>query len=324
MRNLKDFIFFVAIFIAPTILLAQTTVSHGFRQDIEISVDGKGGPTLIKQGESKIIPYLPKSGNVSIRVRYKEGRRFVEKIANVNVSNGQLFLPEAPNAAVVKNSTSAPVAQKQIQKPDNQKNSQQKGDDYNPKVGEVNIIQDIDTKLESFPIKIVNNSGKGDLIFIGSVFTGAAIGEGDTLVSQQNVFPGLLELNVLYKKPSYDDNNDLGQSFILAQQALLFFVTDQEQVIEIDGSQFFDFSQLAPNLKVRFENEGKRTLFSRPVSRPLEPGRRSKVYKYVEAEKITWHFNDANNLRRITVWNYVPDSRIIRIQSFDDIFGVSR
>jgi len=320
MKNVKSFIFFVAIFIAPTILLAQATVSHGFRQDIEISVDGKGGSTLIKQGESKSIPYLPKSGNVSLRVRYKEGRRFVEKIANVKVSNGQLFLPEAPNAAVVQASATQQSNKAQTQKPDQNSAT----GDYNPKVGKVNIIQGIDTKLESFPIKIVNNSGKGDLIFIGSVFTGAAIGEGDTLVSQQNVFPGLLELNVLYKKPSYDDNDDLGQSFILAQQALLFFVTDQEQVIEIDGSQFFDFSQLAPNLKVRFENEGNRTLFSRPVSRPLEPGRRSKVYKYAEAEKITWHFNDANNLRRVTVWNYVPESRIIRIQSFDDIFGVSR
>ena len=323
--RVKIILIIATIFVAPTLLLAQATVSHGFRQDIEISVDGKGGPTLIKQGESKIIPYLPKSGNVSIRIRYKEGRRFVEKIANnVKMSNGQLFLPEAPNAAVVKNSTSAPVAQKQIQKPDNQKNSQQKGDDYNPKVGKVNIIQGIGTKLESFPIKIVNNSGKGDLIFIGSVFTGAAIGESDTLISTNEVHPGLLELNVLYKKTAYDNVGADGQAFILAQQSLIFFVTDRDQIIEIDGSQFFDFSSLAPNLKVRFENVGKRTLFSRPASRPLKPGRRSKIYKYTEAEKITWHFSDADNLRRVTVWNYIPESQIIKVREIENIFGVAR
>lgn len=320
MRNVKSFIFFVAIFIAPIILLAQATVSHGFKQDIEISADGKGGPTLIKQGETKIISYLPKSGNVSIRVRYKEGRRFVEKIANVNVSNGKLFLPEAPNAAVVQASVTQQTNKVQTQKPDQNSTT----GDYNPKVGEVNIIKKLNTTIDSFPIKVVNKSGKGDLIFVGSVFTGAAIGERDTLTSTQNVRPGFLELNVIYKEAVYESDDAIGQSFIIAQQSLIFMVTDPNQIIEIDGSQFFDFSDLAPNMKVRFKNVGSITLFSRPVSRPLRSGRMSKSYKYEDAHKITWHFSDKDNLQRVTVWNYVPDSRLIKIRAIDDIFGVGR
>ena len=320
MRNVKGFIFFVAIFIAPTILLAQATVSHGFRQDIEISVDGKGGPTLIKQGESKIIPYLPKSGNVSIRIRYKEGRRFVEKIANnVKVSNGQLFLPEAPKAAVVQASATKQTNKAQTQKPN--QNSADQGD-YSPKVGEVNIIKKLSTAIEKFPVQVINKSKKGDLMFVGSAFTGAVVGENDTLISIEDVSPGILELNVIYKEIIYGADG-AAQSFFLAQQSLIFMVTDPNQIIEIDNSQFFDFASLLPNMKVRFKNVGDDiTLFSMPVSKPLRPGRMSKAYKYEDACKVTWHFNDENNLRRMTVWNYVPDSRIIRIKSFDDIFGV--
>jgi hypothetical protein len=304
---------------------SQAAVSHSFQQDIEVSVPGKGGPTLIKQGETKALSYVPTSGSVNFVVKYKNGRKTETRNVQVTVTNGAVNIPEAPGASREAEKTDSSTTSAPPRRSDSSPGPSQ---DFNPGVGQVNIVKNLTSNIASFNLRLHNDAkGKGDLLFIGNVFTGLAAQAGDTIVSRELVRPGLVELTVIYKM-SYTSFGGVGQSFTLAQQALVYMVTDSSQVITISDNDFFDFASLAADIPIRFKNVGGVTLYPKTSDkklRALRPGKNSRTTKFQLARSTMWYYYDANNVQRLAVWELVPgDKPVIQIRAMDHVYGTGR
>lgn len=329
MRN--KVIFFLAslsLFLLASISVsAQAEFSHGFRQDIEVSVAGKGGPTLVKQGEALQINYLPKNGSVNFSVRYKSGRKYEERAVQLSVVNEKVFMPEAPGAT--EEASSKQVSSPSVPSAVNDRRQDQ-SDAYNPEVGQVNIIKNLTSDIPSFNLQLKNEAKSiGEILFIGNVFTGvAAKPDGNIITSREKVRPGLIEMAVIYKMTYTSASNISGQQFTLAQQALGYFVTDPEEVITITDNDFFDFATLASDLPIRFKNVGAPTLYPKSPNKKLKPLRKwrmSKTIKFEDARSTMWYYYDVNNVQRLAVWEIVPgDKPIIRIKAMEQLYGTAR
>lgn len=312
------------IFIVGKNSFSQAEISHKFQQDIEVSVPGKGGPTLIKQGETKVLSYVPSNGSVNFVVRYKTQKgKYDTRPIQITASNGSVHLPEAPDALrEAKTAPSPTVPRSSDPRP-------APSQDFNPGVGQVNIIKNLTSDIPSFRLKLHNNAGdKGDLLFIGNIFTGLAAKAGDTIVSREFVRPGLVEFTALYKMTYASSGEITGQSFTLAQQALVYMVTDSSQVITISSNDFFDFASLAEDIPIRFENVGEITLYPKTSDRrlrPVRPGRASKTVKFEVARSAMWYYYDVNNVQRLAVWEIVPGGKpVIRIRAMEHVYGTGR
>lgn len=306
MKKLFLFIFLFSLsFWFADDIFAQAEVSHGANQTLEISISGRGGPTMIGPGEKKLIAFFPTSGTVSVSVRYLNDRnRYENRTVNVGIYEGKVFLPSPPNISSKVIRPEKPTPETVL--------STAGSENYEPSVGKVNQIRSITTNIESFQIKIKNEArSMGPLIFIGEVFTGvAAPPSGDTLVSREKVNPGLIELTVLYKIP-YGKDKVIGQQFSLAQQALAFIVTSPDEVLIIKDEDFFSFADLAPNTKVRFKNIGSTTMYAKSANkklqRPLRKGRMTPPISIEEAYSTMWYYKDKNNVDRLcTYQSLVP------------------
>lgn len=323
---MKKFVFILVaslMFIAGKSGFAQAEVSHSFQQDIEVSVPGKGGPTLIKQGEKKVLSYVPNNGSVNFVVKYKNGKKYQTRNIQLIVSGGKVYIPEADGASREEAKTSS------ISSSDKASRSGSQNQNYNPGIGQVNIIRGLTSDIPSFRLKLHNNAkDKGDVLFVGDVFTGLAAQAGDTIVSEQFVRPGLIELTVIYKMPYASQGTITGQSFTLAQQALVYMVTDKDQIITISDNDFFDFASLAEDIPIRFKNVGDITLYPKTSSKRLKPlraGRTSSTIKFESARSTMWYYYDADNVQRLAVWELVPgDKPVIRIRAIDNIYGTGR
>ena len=317
------FLLGLSIVLASNNLFAQAEVSHGFKQDIEVSTN-KGGPVLIKQGEKKNLDFVPISGAVNFVVKYKSGRRYVDGSIQRSIYDGKVFIPASADANVEQPSTTTNVSSvTKIQ-------AQSSDDDYSPEVGEVNYINNLTADIPSFHLRLKNQAKSiGEILFIGTVFTGvAAPPTGDTIISREKVRPGLTEMTVIYKMAIMSDGPTSGQQFTLAQQALAFFVTDPEQVITISDNDFFNFSSLAADLPIRFKNVDNVTLYPKSGNKKLKPlrkGRVSKSINFESAQSTMWYYYDAHNVQRLAVWEIVPgDKPLIRIRRMDKLYGTAR
>lgn len=320
------FLLGLSIVLASSTVFAQAEVSHGFKQDIKVSTN-KGGPVLIKQGDKKILAFVPSSGTVNFIVKYKVGRRYVDGSIQRNIYDGKVFIPASSDANVEQPSTSnATTNVSSVTK----MQSQSSDDDYSPEVGQVNYINNLTADIPSFHLRLKNEAKSiGEILFIGSVFTGvAAPPTGDTIISREKVRPGLTEMTVIYKMAIMSDGPTSGQQFTLAQQALAFFVTDPEQVITINDNDFFNFSSLAADLPIRFKNVGSVTLYPKSGNKKLKPlrkGRISKSINFESAQSTMWYYYDAHNVQRLAVWEIVPgDKPLIRIRRMDKLYGTAR
>jgi len=314
------FLIIIVLNLISKLAFSQAEISHPFQQDIEISVPGKGGPTLIKQGETKVLPYVTTNGKEKIVVRYRTSRNsYVSRPIIISIVGGKAELPLADDAFVEKKpKTDQPRAASEIITQPSQHSS------GSPRVGDVNIITGLETKVDEFQITVVNNTTKGDLIFIGDVFTGAAFSQGDTLVSKTTVRPGLIEFNVLYQDHFFMDKGVIGRPIILLQQSIVAMVTRSQNIITIEDSHFFNVYELAPDLKVIFENVGPTTLMSNPPGkRPLRPGRKSQVYSFEEATKLSWSFTEKGVLRTV-ILSITPQSNIIKIKPYGGVLDKAK
>lgn len=321
------FLLGLSVSLASNNVFAQAEISHGFKQDIEVSVPGKGGPVLIKQGEKKMLTFVPSSGSVNFIIKYKSGKRYVDRAIQQTVYGGTVYVAAAADANI---ESSTSVTTKTRVTTEQRTSQSDQGENYSPEVGQVNYISNLTADIPSFQLKIKNEAkGVGELLFIGSVFTGvAAPPNGDTIVSRERVRPGLIEMTVIYKMTIMSNNPTEGQQFTLAQQALAFFVTDSEQVITITDNDFFNFSSLAADLPIRFKNVGSVTLYPKSGNKKLKPLRQNRVSKPVtfeSAQSTMWYYYDAHNVQRLAVWEIVPgDKPLIRIRRMDKLYGTAR
>lgn len=302
-------------------VLAQAAVDHLFQQDIEVSVLDRGGPTLIKKGETRVLSYVPMNGAVNFSVRYETSRRYETQEIQVIVHNGAVTIPEAPGA--LRKSDPVAAAESRVTPESRQTDGAQ------PEIGRVNVVRSLTADIPSFPLKLHNNAtNKGDVLFIGGIFTGSSAQVGDTIVSREMVQPGLVEITVLYRLRSYRSQEINGQDFVLAQQAIVYMITaDPSQVITITNEDFFDFAILAEDLPVRFRNTGSTTLYPKTGDRrlkPLRPGRSSKATKFGSARSTMWYYYD-NGIQRLAIWELVPGDRpTINIRAMDNIYGIGK
>lgn len=327
------FLLGLSVSLASNTVFAQAEISHGFKQDIKVSTN-KGGPVLIKQGEKKIIVFVPSSGTVNFTVEYKVGRRYVEGAIQRNIYDGKGFIPGAADANVETTTSSASssadipsVTKMQAPNP-----RQLPDDNFAPEVGKVNQIRNVTASIQSFNLKVKNEAkGKGDLIFMGNVFTGVAIPPtGDTITSREKVRPGLVELTALYKMPYAPGGAVSGQQFALAQQAFAFMVTDSNQVITITDNDFFDFSELTGNIKVRFKNVEKPVMLPKSGNKKLRPLRRGRISKAIPLDDVfstMWYYTDENNVDHIAVFRITHPDRnnlLIYVGASDAIFNAGK
>jgi hypothetical protein len=106
---------------------------------------------------------------------------------------------------------------------------------------------------------------------------------------------------------------------IFSQQSIVAMVTSSQRIIIIEDNHFFDVYSLAPDLKVVFKNAGSKALMSNPASRrPLRPGRKSQVYTFEDAMKLSWSFADKGVLRTL-IMSILPNSSIIEVSPYDEV-----
>lgn len=323
----------LSVMLASNNIFSQAEVSHGASQPLEISVSGRGGPVVVNPGEKKLISFFPKSGTVSTQVRFLNKRNRYETLSvPIHVYDGKAFIPSPPDISnrVIesKKSESSSVGTTTTTQ------TTDSGDGYSPAVGKVNQIKNITSDIPAFNIKLKNEAkSMGDLIFVGSVFTGVAISPtGEIITSKEKVRPGLIEFTVLYRMPYGPTGSVKGQQFALAQQALAFIVTDPEEVLVIKDEYFFNFADLAPNTKVRFKNVGSTTMYAKSavkkLQRPLRRGRTTAPISLEDAYSTMWYYKDKDNVDRLCVYQSMGPGRgnqfYIRIVDSDYLYNVGQ
>jgi hypothetical protein len=302
---------------------SQAAVSHSAQQDIEVSVPGKGGPTLIKQGETRELSFVPISGSVNFLVRYKVGRKYEARPIQLTVVDGAVNIPEPPGANREEKKTQQQVVVKDVPRTPN------KTSGGGPGEGKISSTRNITAPVPSFTVKATNKTSKGELFFIGKAFNGIALKEGDSVISSQDdIKPGLVEFTVLYRVLYSSGGEAGGQVLTFAQQALVYIVTEEKNEITITDNDFFNLEAIGKNAKFRFKNVGHETLYSAFGGKkfePLEHNRVSKKINFSNAMSMTWYAFDDHNTQRVVIYQVLPGRKpLINIRFLDTIYNVVR